>query len=62
MSAPGGGNAFNRTAFEAWLDALPESWEKIEDRRNDKNDEEEFHRRRGRSKVEHKGEWPKAKE
>jgi hypothetical protein len=24
--------------------------------------EEEFHRRRGRSKVEHKGEWPKAKE
>jgi hypothetical protein len=25
-------------------------------------EEEEFHRKRGRSKIEHKGEWPKAKE
>jgi hypothetical protein len=51
-------------AFNAWLDALPERWENIEDRRDktDQEAEEEFHRKRGRSKVEHKGEWPKAKE
>jgi hypothetical protein len=31
-------------------------------RKQEKDDEEEFHRKRGKSKTEHKGEWPKAKE
>jgi hypothetical protein len=54
----------NPRAWEAWLASLPES-ENIEDRRNlaaAKDEEEEFHRKRGRTERKSIGEWPKAKE
>jgi hypothetical protein len=55
----------NPSAFNAWLDALPEHWENIEDRREHKSkddEEEDFRRKRGHSERNSIGEWPKAKE
>jgi hypothetical protein len=53
----------NPRAWEAWLASLPESENVVDlrDPKAEKEAEEEFHRKRGRSKTEHKGEWPKAK-